>query len=144
MTEKLYKKDEFVVVWKPSLCIHSANCVKNSPLVFDSKRKPWIELEHESADQILNTVKKCPSGALTYYMESSDTSSDNNKETMNKEEKTIVKVMGSGPLILSEGCTIEYKGEMIQKEGVVALCRCGMSSTKPFCDGAHKREQFID
>jgi len=27
---------------------------------------------------------------------------------------------------------------------VVVLCRCGGSSTKPFCDGTHKRNGFRD
>ena len=31
MTEKHYKKGETTVIWKPSFCIHSANCVKNLP-----------------------------------------------------------------------------------------------------------------
>ena len=34
------------------------------------------------------------------------------------------------------------RGEAIATEAVVALCRCGGSANKPFCDGTHKRNGF--
>ena len=34
------------------------------------------------------------------------------------------------------------KGESLEVKGTVALCRCGGSASKPFCDGTHKRNAF--
>jgi len=65
---KEYSNGEVTIVWKNSLCTHSANCVKNNPDVFKPKEKPWITPENSSTDKIIETVKKCPSGALTYYL----------------------------------------------------------------------------
>lgn len=31
------------------------------------KKKPWIEIENATSDELVNQVKKCPSGALGYY-----------------------------------------------------------------------------
>lgn len=47
----------------------------------------------------------------------------------------------SGPIILvdAEGNVIDTSNA---KNGVVALCRCGQSGTKPFCDGTHRRCGF--
>ena len=63
-----YTNGEVTVFWKPDLCIHSANCVKNLPTVFKPKEKPWITPEGSTTEKIIETVKKCPSGALTYYL----------------------------------------------------------------------------
>lgn len=41
---------------------------KNNPEVFKPKEKPWIHPENSSTEKIIETVKKCPSGALTYYL----------------------------------------------------------------------------
>ena len=139
MTEKHYKKGKTTVIWKPSFCIHSANCVKNLPRVFNPNRKPWIETEHASEEELINTIKKCPSGALSYLIDSSDKASE-----IIQENKKQIKVMNSGPLIISDGCSIEYNGETIEKEGIVALCRCGHSNNKPFCDGSHRVKEFKD
>jgi Uncharacterized conserved protein len=38
------------------------------PEVFKPKDKPWIQMEHSNTEAIVNAVKKCPSGALTYYI----------------------------------------------------------------------------
>ncbi|WP_316634250.1 (4Fe-4S)-binding protein [uncultured Flavobacterium sp.] len=65
---KEYTNGEVTIVWQSGKCTHSTNCVKNNPDVFHPKEKPWILPEASTSDKIIDTVKKCPSGALTYYM----------------------------------------------------------------------------
>jgi CDGSH-type Zn-finger protein len=46
----------------------------------------------------------------------------------------------NGPLLVSGPCTVlDPNGKAFDTGGrpVVALCRCGQSANKPFCDGAH-------
>lgn len=68
--KKEYSNGEVTIVWQNSKCIHSGNCVKNNPDVFKPREKPWITPEASTTEQIIDTVKKCPSGALTYYLNS--------------------------------------------------------------------------
>ena len=62
---KRYSKDDVTVVWQPARCIHSAVCVRGLPLVFDPRRRPWIELASATSGQIVAQVARCPSGALS-------------------------------------------------------------------------------
>lgn len=62
---KHYTNGEITVVWKPDQCIHSAVCFKGLGKVFDPRRKPWIKLEEANSREIIDQVKKCPSGALS-------------------------------------------------------------------------------
>lgn len=43
-----------------------------------------------------------------------------------------------GPIELVDGNGTPY---LVDKD-VIALCRCGGSTTKPFCDGTHSRTGF--
>ncbi|HTA39152.1 MAG TPA: CDGSH iron-sulfur domain-containing protein [Candidatus Acidoferrales bacterium] len=55
----------------------------------------------------------------------------------------VVKVRDSGPYRLSGTFVLtDADGNAYPVEGVVALCRCGGSQTKPFCDGTHKTNGF--
>lgn len=65
--KKEYTNGEITVVWESGKCIHSGNCVRNNPDVFQPKEKPWIKIDASSSEKILDTVKKCPSAALTSY-----------------------------------------------------------------------------
>ncbi|MDI1305579.1 MAG: (4Fe-4S)-binding protein [bacterium] len=65
--KKEYTNGEVTVVWQSGKCIHSGNCVRNNPDVFQPREKPWIKIDGSSTEKIIDTVKKCPSGALTYY-----------------------------------------------------------------------------
>lgn len=64
--EHEYTNGEVTVVWKPDICIHSGNCVKNLPEVFKPQERRWIQVENASPKQIMNAIDKCPSGALSY------------------------------------------------------------------------------
>jgi len=65
---KKYTNGEVTIVWKSELCIHSGNCFRGLSEVFDPRRKPWIIPTAAPSDTIIEQVKKCPSGALTVYV----------------------------------------------------------------------------
>jgi len=65
---KEYSNGEVTVVWQNALCKHSANCVRGLPQVFNSKVSPWINATGANTESIIEQVKKCPSGALSFYM----------------------------------------------------------------------------
>ncbi|WP_251358112.1 CDGSH iron-sulfur domain-containing protein [Kangiella sp. TOML190] len=50
-----------------------------------------------------------------------------------------IKATDHGPLLLTGECAIEdADGQAVATKKVTALCRCGASNNKPFCDGSHK------
>jgi CDGSH iron-sulfur domain-containing protein 3 len=56
-------------------------------------------------------------------------------------KKTEIKLLDNGPILLTgEFNVVAMDGKLIQTntETPVALCRCGSSAKKPYCDGAHK------
>ena len=69
MTKRLqvYETPEITVTFDPARCIHSGNCVRGLPAVFDIRRKRWIRPEAASADEVAAQVARCPSGALQSY-----------------------------------------------------------------------------
>ena len=71
---KTYPKEDIKIGWEPDKCIHSGNCVRGLPKVFDPKGRPWITPEGATRDEIIEQVAKCPSGALSiiYSSEESD------------------------------------------------------------------------
>ena len=76
---KRYSNGEITIVWKPGTCIHSTICWKGASglsAVFNPAEKPWIKPQGASSQEIIEQVKKCPSGALSFYY-----NSDEKKET---------------------------------------------------------------
>ena len=63
---KKYTNGEVTVTWQPSKCIHSTICFQGLPQVFDPRKRPWVNIEGADTETIINQVKECPSGALTY------------------------------------------------------------------------------
>jgi len=41
--------------------------------VFNPNEKPWIKMDGASTERIIEQVKKCPSGALSYFMNDEET-----------------------------------------------------------------------
>ena len=66
---KEYSNGEVTIVWKNTLCIHSGKCFTGLPKVFHPLHLPWITPEGIETERIIEQVKQCPSGALSYYMD---------------------------------------------------------------------------
>ncbi len=62
---RFYENSDLAVFWDSSKCFHSRKCVTGSPLTFDFSRRPWIDLSRADNSEIWQTVKTCPSGALS-------------------------------------------------------------------------------
>ena len=69
---KTYPGKDVDVSFDPDVCIHSGNCVRGLPAVFDAKRRPWIEPDAATADDVVAQVKRCPSGALQFERHAPD------------------------------------------------------------------------
>ena len=63
-----YTNGEVTVVWKPEFCKHSGRCVTQLPKVFNLQERPWINMQGNSTAAIIDQVKKCPTGALSCYL----------------------------------------------------------------------------
>jgi uncharacterized Fe-S cluster protein YjdI len=64
--KKTYPNEEITVIWKPDICIHSKKCWKASLAIFNPQRRPWIDMNGGSTEEIIKIVDNCPSGALSY------------------------------------------------------------------------------
>ena len=136
---KKYTNGEATIVWKPSMCIHSAICFNGLGEVFHPKELPWITIEKSTTDKIIEQVKKCPSGALSYYL-----NRDEGNEEVKVEAETIVETTPNGPLMVYGNVIIkDSTGTLTKKNNATAFCRCGASGNKPFCDGSHKKISFV-
>jgi uncharacterized Fe-S cluster protein YjdI len=112
-------------------CIHAAECVRGLPAVFDTGRRPWVLPSDGSADAIAAVIERCPSGALHY------TRRDGGAPESPPEQTTITPVPG-GPLYVRGLIQLRSAdGRSITKDSRAALCRCGQSQNKPFCDNSH-------
>lgn len=139
-TTKKYSNGELTIVWQPNVCIHSAICWRGEnglPQVFSPSEKPWIKPEGAETNRIVEQIKQCPSGALTYYM--------NNEKENNTEiaAESIVEISPNGPLLVYGNIIVkDSEGNTTQKNKVTAFCRCGASANKPYCDGSHRKINF--
>ncbi|HKK39982.1 MAG TPA: (4Fe-4S)-binding protein [Cryomorphaceae bacterium] len=135
MIKKEYQNGDTTVVWKPELCYHSKNCVRNLPKVFDPNRKPWIVAENASEEELRAAIDKCPSGALSYKFKGEEPNNDTMAST--------IEPLKNGPVLVKGKLRLKsLDGERDLEQEVIALCRCGASSKKPYCDGSHTKIDF--
>ncbi len=130
---QVYEADSITVTFDPDLCIHSRECVRHLPDVFDPARARWIRPDRATAEQVAEAVARCPSGALRARRSGVP-------EPAPPETVTSVRVSQDGPLCLRGPLRIENEdGELIARMDAAALCRCGGTVNPPFCDGSHER-----
>lgn len=130
---KEYSNGEITVVWKPNMCIHSEECTKRLPEVYHPDEKPWIKVENATTAALKKQIDNCPSGALSYYENGEIPKASNTKQTK-------IEVQENGPLLVYGNVElVDTEGNSTQKEKITALCRCGASGNKPYCDGSHAK-----
>lgn len=138
---KKYSNGEITIVWKPNLCIHSSICWSGTDglmSVFNPRAKTWVNINGASTERIIEQINKCPSGALSYYL--------NEREQKSEpiiHNNTFVELVKDGPLIVRGGFIQKNSdGQESNKKEVTAFCRCGCSTCKPYCDGSHVEVNF--
>jgi len=142
-----YSNGEITVHWRPSECIHSTICYSRLRSVFDPSRRPWIRMDKGSTEEIIDIVNQCPTDALTFTRNKEPNKSEEKKEppqkVEEKEPETKIQIMENGPALISGDFVIkDISGSKISTARNIALCRCGNSSTQPFCDGTHNKTGF--
>jgi uncharacterized Fe-S cluster protein YjdI len=148
---KKYSNGDITVYWQPELCVHAAVCVSELPRVFNSRRRPWIDLSQGKTESIISTINSCPTGALMFrWNDESRNATETSHKLLKGEEESKsatagsdapsvkVKLHAHGPAVITGSYELETEsGSTEQREYPCAICRCGKSKNMPFCDGSH-------
>jgi uncharacterized Fe-S cluster protein YjdI/CDGSH-type Zn-finger protein len=133
---KRYTASEIDVYFDPRSCIHAARCVAGLPDVFVPDARPWIRAGNATPDDLADVVRQCPTGALHYVRKDGGAAEVG-------DEGVFVTMVAGGPLYVRGDLEITAQdGTVVRHDYRVALCRCGHSQNKPFCDNSHLAAKF--
>jgi CDGSH-type Zn-finger protein len=134
---KDYKGKELTIHDNRGVCAHVGYCTDNSPKVFDTSKRPWIDPDGDTPEKTKKTIRTCPSGALSY--------THNQKKWIGNEREAGIKIHKDGPhCVQGEVELVDEDGNKPFLKEHYTLCRCGYSKNKPFCDGTHWSAKFSD
>jgi uncharacterized Fe-S cluster protein YjdI/CDGSH-type Zn-finger protein len=161
MAVRDYEGNGIVVHWDADRCQHSGRCVAGAPTVFDTTARPWIAAGNLAADALAGVIDTCPSGALSYTRTDGAAHGrrghgvDEDPTTARRADDAAaiagdgsgpaplaVTPRANGPLVVEGPVTLVAPDGTTEVADRLFLCRCGGSSTKPRCDGTHKRIGF--
>ena len=112
-----------------AICAHSGVCTGNLPGVFRLGQEPWIDADAAEAEAVITLVKRCPSGALSYSIDGATPPAE--------PRERVITASKDGPYFVSGDVELKADGAKPHFADRYALCRCGGSKNKPFCDGTH-------
>ncbi|MBT8386024.1 MAG: CDGSH iron-sulfur domain-containing protein [Ignavibacteria bacterium] len=132
-----YKGKKITIHDNRGICAHAGRCTDGLASVFRLKKEPWIIPDAATANEITATIQKCPSGALSYSVD--------DVENRDRDGEPNIFVAPNGPYLVSGGPDLvdTTRAEGASEEHFT-MCRCGGSKNKPFCDGTHWYNKFID
>ncbi|MCB1800175.1 MAG: CDGSH iron-sulfur domain-containing protein [Gammaproteobacteria bacterium] len=126
------------VSWDARLCIHVAECGNADDELFVAGRDPWCMPDKVADERVVEVCERCPSGALSVHDQSG--ASPERPPAANR-----VQVVNDGPLYVHGDLEPDgFAQDMPGTRYRVALCRCGQSNNKPFCDNSHRKAGFED
>jgi CDGSH-type Zn-finger protein len=113
-----------------SICAHAGHCTDGLGQVFRQKHEPWIDPAGAPVEAIVETIRTCPSGALSYTL--------NGVAGGDEQREPAITVTQDGPYAVVGGAQLlEQSWATGASTEHYTLCRCGGSKNKPFCDGTH-------
>lgn len=127
------------ISWDGRLCIHVGECGRAKGDLFVAGRKPWADPDQSDAAGAAEVIARCPTGALALH------DRDGNLIKEDAPSSNTMVVANDGPLYASGDLSIDGATEdMHSADRRAALCRCGKSKNKPFCDNSHREAGFQD
>jgi uncharacterized Fe-S cluster protein YjdI/CDGSH-type Zn-finger protein len=131
-----YGTEHITVEWHAERCIHSANCIRALPRVFDPRRRPWVDVRAATTDAVARAVLRCPTGALQFVRHDGGA-----QET--PEVPTSLTPIRNGPLYARGDLEIRgLDGQVVRAGTRASLCRCGLARQIPFCDNTCRKEHW--
>jgi CDGSH-type Zn-finger protein len=134
---KSYVGKGITILDNRGICSHAGYCTDGLKAVFREEGEPWIDPDGAQVREVIATIEKCPSGALSYSIDG--------VEAKPRERPPMMTVTDDGPYAITGG--VELMGVQFGDGASTehyTLCRCGASKNKPFCDGSHWEVGFRD
>lgn len=123
---------DMVLSFDTRRCIHARFCVLGAPeVVLSGVEGQWLFPDKMETNALRAIVHDCPSGAIYY-------SPKGNTEPEPVPPVNTVSVRENGPYAIR--AQLKFNGEDVGYR--TALCRCGASNRKPFCDRSHQKLGF--
>jgi len=131
-----YQGNGVTIKYDVKRCIHAEECIHALPDVFSQHQRPWVQPGETPTEELVNAVLGCPTGALQFER----TDGGENERPPVKNRAWFVK---DGPIYVHGNLElIDPEGNILHKDTRMALCRCGDSKNKPFCDNTHLETGF--
>ena len=136
-----YVGQEITVFDNRGICQHAGFCTDRLASVFLQGQEPFVDPNGARKEAIIEAVKNCPSGALSYALDGVE-----RRDEVDPQREPAITVSKDGPYRVTGGIPIEGGDPRAQGSSTehYALCRCGHSKNKPFCDGSHWYVKFHD
>jgi CDGSH-type Zn-finger protein/truncated hemoglobin YjbI len=140
-----YEGQQINIFDNRGICAHSGFCTDRLTSVFHAGKESFVTPSGGRMDDIIQTVRACPSGALSYGIDGVEA-----RAQVDRVRPAAVEVSKDGPYRVTGGVRIvdELGNDVPRAEGSspehFSLCRCGHSQNKPFCSGMHWYVKFAD
>jgi len=126
------RSDHVEVSFDGARCIHARYCVTRAPATFLANVDgQWIHPAATAVETLVATIHQCPSGALHYRR--LDGGPEEPAPPVN-----LVTLRENGPYEVRAPMRLGDTSPGFR----AALCRCGASRNKPFCDNSHRKSGF--
>jgi CDGSH-type Zn-finger protein/truncated hemoglobin YjbI len=141
----VYEGQQAFVFDNRGTCAHSGFCTDRLNAVFHLGEEPFIAPSGARLDELVNAVRRCPSGALGIGI---GPVRDTNLSDINRPPQIEIsndgpyRVTGHVDLVDEDGVAIAQNAGASREH--VSLCRCGSSLNKPFCSGMHWNVAYRD